>query len=84
MRARRAPVCDDGAMAVNGDCRHYVMQTVRNGERLERCRLGANVAAPFGCPEGCLFFEGRSTSSAGWQVSEPRPNERRRGPNERR
>jgi len=57
-------------MAVHDDCRHYVMQTVRNGERLERCRLGANEVAPFGCPEQCLFRERRSTSSAGWQVDE--------------
>ena len=60
-------------MAVMQDCRHYVMQTVRSGERLERCRLGANSAVPFACPEGCVFFERRSTSSAGWQVDNPRP-----------
>lgn len=60
-------------MAVRDDCRHYVMQTVRRGERVERCRLGANEPFPFACPEGCLFFERRSTSTAGWQV----PDERR-------
>lgn len=58
------------AMAVREDCRHYVMQTVRNGERLERCRLGANAMAPFACAEGCVFYESRSTSSAGWQVAD--------------
>ena len=63
-------------MPVHDDCRHYVMQTVRNGERLERCRLGANVAAPFACPDGCLFWEPRSTSRAGWQVAED-PSRRR-------
>ena len=55
-------------MAVREDCRHYVMQTVRGGERLERCRLGANTQMPFACPDGCLFYERRSTSSAGWSV----------------
>jgi hypothetical protein len=61
-------------MAVNEECRHYVSQTVRRTERLERCRLGANGTLPFSCPEGCLFFEPRRTSSAGWQVlpKEPR------------
>jgi hypothetical protein len=55
-------------MAVRDDCRHYVMQTVRGGERIERCRVGANSQMPFSCPEGCLFFEPRRTSSAGWSV----------------
>jgi hypothetical protein len=65
-------------MAVREDCRHYVMQTVRGGERLEHCKLGVSDLVPFACPEGCVFFEKRSTSSAGWSVSregrEPRPN----------
>ncbi|HLI15176.1 MAG TPA: hypothetical protein VKV23_03865 [Acidimicrobiales bacterium] len=59
-------------MAVREDCRHYVMQTTRTGERLERCRLGANEAVPFACPEGCVFYEPRSTSSAGWIVGDRR------------
>ena len=53
-------------MAVNEDCRHYVMQTNRAGEKLEKCRLGANTDLPFACPEGCLFYEPRNVSSAGW------------------
>ncbi len=57
-------------MAVEEDCRHYVMQTVRGTEKLERCRLGASTQVPFACPEGCVFFESRRTSSAGWQVAE--------------
>lgn len=69
---------EDGGMTVQEDCRHYVMQTVRNGERVERCRLGANEAAPFACPEGCLFHERRATSSAGWQVADGRGERRRR------
>jgi hypothetical protein len=56
-------------MAVAEDCRHYVMQTVRGTERLERCKLGANEPVPFACPEGCVFYEKRSTSSAGWSVA---------------
>jgi hypothetical protein len=57
-------------MSVRDDCRHYVMVTVVRGDRLERCRLGANEPIPFACPQGCVFFESRSTSTAGWQVSE--------------
>ncbi len=58
-------------MAVQDECRHYVRQTIQGTERLERCRLGANHTLPFACPEGCLFFESRRTSSAGWQVLRP-------------
>jgi hypothetical protein len=58
-------------MAVRTDCRHYVMQTVRQSERIERCRLGANLQMPFACPEGCVFFEPRQTSSAGWKIERP-------------
>ena len=58
-------------MAVRDDCRHYVMQTTVTKERLERCKLGVNEQVPFACPDGCLFFEPRSTSSAGWQVGGP-------------
>ena len=57
-------------MAVRDDCRHYVMQTVASGDRVERCRLGANEAVPFACPDGCVFYEARSTSTAGWQIPE--------------
>ena len=63
--------CD---VAVNSDCRHYVMQTVVSGERTERCKLGAAEQVPFACPDGCVFYEPRRTSSAGWQVR-PRPGE---------
>ncbi len=67
-----------GRMAVNDDCRHYVMQTLRSGEKLERCRVDANDQLPFACPVGCVFYEPRSVSSAGWHVGrlpgeEPRP-----------
>ncbi|MGH9303267.1 MAG: hypothetical protein ACRDZ5_02520 [Acidimicrobiales bacterium] len=55
-------------MAVREDCRHYICQSVGRGERVEACRLGANHVLPFGCPEGCVLFEARRTSRAGWQV----------------
>lgn len=63
-------------MAAHEECRHYVMQTVRNGDRLERCRLGASQLSPFACPDGCVFEEPRSTSRAGWRVTPP-PERRR-------
>jgi len=53
---------------VNEDCRHYVMQTIAGGDRIERCKIGANQELPFACPPGCLFYEPRRVSSAGWQV----------------
>ena len=55
-------------MSVQDGCRHYIRQTVASGERTERCRLGVNEQLPFACPEGCVFYEPRRTSSAGWQV----------------
>lgn len=58
-------------MAVREDCRHYVRRTTATGEKLEQCRLDANEQDPFACPEGCLFFEGRSISSTGWQIESP-------------
>ncbi|HLI45495.1 MAG TPA: hypothetical protein VKU92_13625 [Acidimicrobiales bacterium] len=66
-------------MPVQDDCRHYVRQTVRGGELLERCRLGANHNLPFACPEGCVFFEPRRTSSAGWQVRDRHRDDRPEG-----
>jgi hypothetical protein len=64
-------------MSVNEDCRHYVMQTTGAGEKLERCRVDANEPLPFACPEGCVFYEPRRVSGAGWQVA---PDPRRPGP----
>ncbi|MDA8312406.1 MAG: hypothetical protein M0Z46_17715 [Actinomycetota bacterium] len=55
-------------MAVNANCRHYVMQSTPAGEKVERCKLGANDPLPFSCPDGCVFFEARRVSSTGWQV----------------
>ena len=61
-------------MAVNRDCRHYIMQSTSRGEKLERCRMDANDHLPFACPEGCLFYEPRKVSSAGWTVPPPPEN----------
>jgi hypothetical protein len=63
---------------VNDDCRHYVMQTNHRGEKLERCKVGANEPLPFACPDGCLFYEPRRVSSAGWQVARDDPPDRGR------
>jgi hypothetical protein len=68
-RARRAHRVDqNGGVSVNDDCRHYVMQTTRGNDKIERCKMDANEPLPFGCPDGCVFYEPRRTSSAGWQV----------------
>ncbi len=58
-------------MAVREDCRHYSSRSTGTGDLVQRCRLGANDEAPFACPEGCLFFEPRLVSEAGWQIVEP-------------
>lgn len=55
-------------MAVRKDCKHYSTRTLPTGDRVERCRVDAAEKVPFACPEGCLFFEKRSISSAGWQI----------------
>ncbi len=59
-------------MAVRVDCRHYASRTAADGEVVQRCRLGVNEEAPFACPEGCLFFEPRHLSDAGWERRDPR------------
>jgi hypothetical protein len=56
------------AVSVNDDCRHYIMQTTSRGEKVERCRMSANEHIPFACPDGCLFYEPRNVSAAGWTV----------------
>ncbi len=53
-------------MAVNEDCKHYVMQSTSKGDKVERCKLGANEPLPFACPEGCLFYEPRGIATTGW------------------
>lgn len=55
-------------MAVRNDCRHYVERTTSALEKVERCRLDVAELDPFGCPEGCLFFEPRKIADQGWTV----------------
>lgn len=57
-------------MAVREDCRHYSTRTTSSGEVVQRCRVNVADAAPFACPEHCLFFEARSITGAGWQPSD--------------
>ena len=56
------------SVGVREDCRHYIMQTTAHEEKLERCRMGANDQLPFACPDGCLFYEPRKVSGAGWTI----------------
>lgn len=51
---------------VREDCRHYSSRSTAAGDVLQRCRLSANEEMPFACPVGCLFFEARKISEAGW------------------
>ena len=53
-------------MGARPDCRHYSSRSVGD-DLMQRCRVDANEQAPFACPEGCLFFEPRQISEAGWQ-----------------
>lgn len=47
---------------------------------VQRCRVEANHDTPFACPQGCLFFEPRSITDAGWQrFGEERGHEERGG-----
>ncbi len=62
-----------GGMAVRDDCRHYVHRSTPTGEAMQRCRLSANEEHPFACPEGCLFFEDRLVSGAGWTQASSEP-----------
>ena len=55
-------------MAVNDDCRHYVMQTTRHPGEDRALHAEANEPLPFACPDGCVFYEPRNVSSAGWQI----------------
>jgi hypothetical protein len=65
-----------GGMGVREDCRHYLHRSTPVGEAVQRCRLSANLEHPFACPDGCLFFETRVVSGAGWTQppSEPMSN----------
>ncbi len=54
-------------MAVREDCRHYSTRTTGAGDDVQRCRVNMAEVTPFACPAGCLFFESRSITDAGWQ-----------------
>ena len=60
-------------MAVRDDCRHYIQRTTHGGEVLQRCRLGMAEEGAFACPDGCLFFENRVVSTAGWATETDQP-----------
>ncbi len=66
-------------MAVRSDCRHYSIRTLPTGDQVERCRLDAAEKVPFACPEGCLFYEKRAISSAGWQIERERQRREEQG-----
>jgi hypothetical protein len=51
---------------VRQDCRHYSTRSVSADQVVQRCRVAANQEMPFACPEGCIFFEPRSITDAGW------------------
>lgn len=40
---------------------------------MRRCRLDVSDGPPFACPDGCLFFEGRVLSTAGWTAESTEP-----------
>lgn len=60
-------------MGVRDDCRHYLHRSTTAGEALQRCRLSVNSESPFACPDGCLFFEPRAVSGAGWAQPPSQP-----------
>jgi hypothetical protein len=60
-------------MGVRDDCRHYLHRSTPSGEAMQRCRLSVNEEGPFACPEGCLFFEPRAVSGAGWTQPSNQP-----------
>ena len=61
---RQNGACPSTRIAVTTSCGRRL-----GGERLERCKVDANEPLPFACPEGCVFYEPRKVSSAGWHVA---------------
>jgi hypothetical protein len=59
-------------MGVRNDCRHYAERSTAGAEKIQRCRLDVADLDPFACPEGCLFFEERKISDAGWTIERRR------------
>ena len=64
-------------MGVRRDCRHYVERTTAGGEKIQRCRLDVAQLDPFACPDGCLFFEARTITDAGWTIDKGRQEDDR-------
>ncbi len=60
-------------MGIREDCRHYLRRSTPTGEAVQRCRISVNSEDPFGCPDDCLFFEGRPLSAAGWVQASAEP-----------
>lgn len=60
-------------MGIREDCRHYLHRSTPSGEAMRRCRLAVNSENPFDCPDGCLFFEARTVSGAGWTQAPSTP-----------
>ena len=56
------------------DCRHYLERSATPVEKVQRCRIDVAELDPFACPAGCLFFEARKITDAGWTV-ERRPDD---------
>jgi len=70
----RCPGWKTGLVGVREDCRHYSTRSAGD-EVVQRCRLSVNEDMPFACPEGCLFFEPRSLSDAGWTREPDEPED---------
>jgi len=60
-------------VTVREDCRHYLGRSTTGGDVIRRCRLSVNQEDPFACPDGCLFFEDRTVSAAGWAQAPATP-----------
>lgn len=60
-----AAVCENGAMPMRTDCRHYDSRTYKSGETVRKCRLDLAPEAPWRCPDDCPSFEVRRFD-AGW------------------
>jgi predicted ABC-class ATPase len=69
-------------VSVRDNCKHYILQSVSVGDKLERCRLAMNKEIPFSCPEDCIFFEQKTgISKVGWHVPNQKSKKRPNPPN---
>ena len=65
---------ETSGMAVREDCRHYSSRSMPAGDVVQRCRVDVTSHA-VRLPGGCLFFEPRSITDAGWLRFEPDDDE---------